>query len=116
MYAVDKELESHHTVIQAIYEKVILESSKVLRNAKMFSIDILKQEDPSYSEMAEILHKVCNLIDHLVETNGLVEHEWTCVKARDYSKFVADVAKAIAEDDEVELERLTEEMDKRSFL
>ncbi|WP_062269486.1 hypothetical protein [Endozoicomonas arenosclerae] len=116
MYVVDSEVDSHHALVQAIYDKIIQVSSRVLRSAQTFNIDILKLEDPSYTEMAASLEKVCNLIEHLIKTHDLETHEWTLTKARDYTEFVANVAKAIAADDEVELERLTKEMNTRSFL
>ncbi len=114
MYAVKTDEASD--VVQKIYDRVIQVSSRVLRNAKLFSIDILKQENPSYAEMAENLTKICSLIDFLVEEDDLKEHQWTCVKARDYARFVADVAKAIENNDEIKLKTLIAEMDKGSFL
>ncbi|UYM14243.1 PH domain-containing protein [Endozoicomonas euniceicola] len=116
MYAVDTD-DEYSRLVQAVYDKVILESSKVLLNSKRFSIHILKlADDPTYQEIADALLEVCDMIDFLVKHRGLEEHAWTCAKARDYAKFVADVAKAIEACDEVELKRLTEEMDKGSFL
>ena len=116
MLVVENDVESHRALVQDIYDKIIIESSRVLHSAKLFSIDILRQEDPTYAEMAKALHLVCDMIDLLVEHANLKEHIWTCSKARDYAQFVANVAKAIEEDDDVELQELVKQMDKRSFL
>lgn len=101
-------------IVNELYEYVILTSSRVLHNAKNFSIAVLKLEnDPTYTEIAEHMEEITAIINLISDD---FDEDFTAGKAKEYSDCVTKIANAIVEGDEEELSRLVEELDKRSFL
>ncbi|AMO56427.1 hypothetical protein GZ77_06450 [Endozoicomonas montiporae] len=115
-------VQSLDTLVRELYDTVLLESSKVLRNAKRFSIQVLKEEDnPSYEQIADDLLFICELLDALINHDRIkddeyTENHWTLSRAKDYARFVQDVAKAIQAGDETRIKALTTQADRWSFL
>lgn len=101
------------TFVEDYYEKVIAISNKVLRNCKLFHISILKEENPSFTEVAEHLTAFADIINVLAHT---AEMEHKAAKAQEYAANVKQIAEAIEANNETELQRLVDELDRRPFL
>lgn len=103
-------------IVSNIYERVLNTSNNVLRNCKRFSIEALREEDPTYEQIAEHLEEMCDILDSLLSHNNYTEHDWTFSKAKDYAEFVRGIAKAISSHDDSQLKQLIKTVDKWSFL
>lgn len=82
-----------------IYEEILRTSNKFLRNAKNFNIEVLKTHDPSYAELAQIMHKLAQIIHVLADD---IE-PMLAQKAFDYANIMEKMALAIKNNNEVEL-------------
>jgi len=100
-------------VVQALYDRVIQVANQFLHNAKHFRIEVLQLRDPSYEELAEKIDRLCKVISILCED---VDDPLTGQKAYEYCAFMKGMAVAIKDCDTTELNRLTRELDRRSFL
>lgn len=98
-------------LIDQVYDTVLLGANRTLRNCKTFSVEMLKLEDPTYAQIAKHLRKLCDLLEDLDDDTNL-----RVTKAREYADHVRLIAAAIDKGDQEILDRLVEELDKRSFL
>lgn len=110
----DEELKK---LINEAYENILHTSNKILRNCRLFTIEVLQQEDPTYEEIAEHLHEVAGLI-------GVVQKDYpkdadgfrTATKAREYAQNIANIAGAIRLGDKILLEEYLKELERRPFV
>ncbi|MGO0309129.1 hypothetical protein ACTL6P_21515 [Endozoicomonas acroporae] len=121
MYQVARDEDPLDALVNYLYDKIIQQSSEVLKNAEDFSIEVLKKENPSYAEIAEDMKKIGDMMDYLInhgqlKSKGYTQNHWTLNKAQDYVRFVAEVAKAIQAEDEIKLKTLTKTANEWSFL
>lgn len=103
------DIDSH--LIDRIYEAILHGANKVLRNCTMFSIEVLKLDDPSYAQIALHLRKLCEILDEMDD-----DSELRVTKAREYTNHIRLIAAAIDTDDEASLNRHVEELSRRSFI
>jgi len=81
----------------------------------LFSIESLKEENPTIGEIARRMRVICKLMRDLDECDGLGD-QWTIEKAHEYADHVQALADAIEADDVIELDRQCELLNRRSFL
>jgi hypothetical protein len=99
-------------LVNDIYGSVLKTANEILHNCKTFPISVLQLKDPSYTEMAAHLRRLCSIIDLLV-IDG--DTQYTASKARDYTDFAHDVAKAIEAGDQSRLNDLIAILNRRPF-
>lgn len=102
---------SQHLVTE-VYDLVLASANTVLRSCKLFSISVLKLEDPTYSDIAEQLKELCEILEKV----NVKDPEMKVDKAKEYADHVRLIAAAIETDDEDALNRHVAELDRRSFL
>lgn len=101
-----------HDLVAEVYDLVLHSANTVLRSCKLFSISVLKLEDPTYSEIAEQLKELCDILEKV----NVRDPDMKISKAREYADHVRLIAAAIETDDEDALNRHVAELDRRSFL
>ncbi|HDS0939810.1 TPA: hypothetical protein QDZ12_003083 [Pseudomonas putida] len=101
--------------VQEAYEIVLDVANRVLRQCKIFSIESLKEENPTVAEIARRLHIICGLMRQLDEFEDL-EGEMTILKADEYADHVQALADAIDANDVLALDRECTVLSQRSFL
>lgn len=101
--------------VEQAYVIVVDVANRVLRQCRLFSIDGLKEENPTIGEIARRMRVICKLMRDLDECDGL-NGQWTVDKAHEYADHVQALADAIDADDVLELDRQCELLNKRSFL
>jgi len=101
--------------VEQAYVIVLDVANRVLRQCRLFSIESLKEENPTIGEIARRMRVICKLMRDLDECDGLGD-QWTIEKAHEYADHVQALADAIEADDVIELDRQCELLNKRSFL
>jgi hypothetical protein len=97
---------------QALYELILATANRFLRNAKMFEISILQDHNPTYEELANIMHRLAKLVYDMVDdVDPMMAH-----KAAEYVQIMTDMAIAITADDDVKLQSLITELDNKPFI
>ena len=104
--------ETRQELATNLYDNILQVANRLLRNSKMFSIEVLRLENPSYTEIATQLRELCGIL----ETLSNEDEEFTVAKAYEYARNVKDIAEAIENGDEEELQRHVEALDGRPFL
>lgn len=109
----EEESQERKQVVDDLYNHVLRMANRILHNCKNYNISILAKENPSYSEIAEHMRKVCSLMQVVSDDiNG--DHKAS--KAREYAYQIGQIAEAIESEDEESLKKLTEELNRRPFL
>lgn len=101
-------------VIQACH-LVMSVANSVLRKCTIFSLDALKEENPTIAEIALGMKLICAVLSEAAK-EGSLEDALAAQKAWDYALHIHHIAIAIEKGDEAELTRQTDELTKRSFL
>lgn len=97
---------------QKLYEDILKVANKFLRNAKLFEISVLQDHNPTYEELAQIMHQIGKLIyDLSSDTDPLLAH-----KATEYARIMSEMAVAIKNSDQETLSELVEELDQKPFM
>lgn len=104
-------------LIEQAYANILNTASGILKNCKLFAIEILQQEDPSYADMAKQLEEISEMIDIVYDGHpDNAEAFRLAVKAREYTKNISNIAGAIRLGDKELLEEYIQELDRRPFL
>lgn len=103
--------EIERELVNRVYDVLLGSANRVLRNCRRFSIEMLKLDDPTYSEIASHLRELCEILEDLDDDSDL-----KVTKAKEYANHVRLIAAAIETGDQTTLDRHVEELDKRSFL
>lgn len=105
-------MEKHNGDAQELYELILKVANKFLTNAKRFEISVLRDHNPTYEELAEIMHTVGAMVYDLTsDTDPMIAQ-----KALDYVQIMTKMSIAIRNDDKVGLSNLTLELDQKPFL
>ncbi len=97
---------------QELYELILETANKFLKNAKMFEMHVLRDHNPTYEELAKIMHQVSVIIFELADD----EDPMLSQKAADYAFIMKRMGKAITDDDDKLLKELTDELEKKPGL
>jgi len=104
-------------LINQAYDSILQTANKALRNCRMFSIKILKQEDPSYEVVALHLEEVSKLIEAVHNAHPEdIEGFRLAVKAQEYAQDISNIAGAIRLENEALLQEYIELLDRRPFI
>ena len=96
-------------------ELVMETANKVLRQCGLFSIDALRAENPTIAQIAFKMKMICGLMTEIAK-DGCHEDQQFTQKAWDYAQHIHQIAVAITDGDDAELELQTAELKKRSFI
>lgn len=99
-------------LVGQIYDRILEVANGILYNAKNFSIEILRMEDPTYEQIAEQLGDVCKVMESISLT---FVDDYTISKAREYVVCIRNIAQAINENNETNLLKFVEDLDRRPF-
>lgn len=108
-----EEQQERRELVEDLYNDILRVANRILHNCKNFNISILAKENPTYGEIAKQMREVCGLMRVV---SGDIDSDHMAGKAREYAFHIGLIAEAIEANDEVELNRLTSELDRRSFL
>ncbi|MEA3250173.1 MAG: hypothetical protein U9Q35_01115 [Pseudomonadota bacterium] len=97
--------------VDRIYELVLGGANRVLRNCRTFSVEVLKLDDPTYTQIASHLRKLCEILEDLDD-----DSEMRVTKALEYTNHIRLIAAAIDTGDQEVLDRHVGELEKRSFM
>ncbi|WAC45614.1 hypothetical protein OU997_05425 [Pseudomonas sp. SL4(2022)] len=101
--------------VEQAYTIVLDVAIRVLRQCRLFSIESLKEENPTIGEIARRMRVIVSLMRGLDECDGFGD-QWTVDKAHEYCDLVQALADAIDADDVIALDRQCELLNRRSFL
>ena len=107
-----KNSEDDKEIINKLYERILETANYFLASAKLFSIETLQEADPSYAELAKIMKSLAVFIS----TFGYEDDPSLAGQANDYVYLMGAMALAINNSDDSELERLTQELNKKPFI
>ncbi|WP_312141251.1 hypothetical protein [Stutzerimonas nitrititolerans] len=107
-YAVPKNVDDAYYVVLDV-------ANRVLRQCTAFSIERLREENPTIAEIARSMRLICKLM-HVLEECDAIGAGWTIHKAHEYADHVQALADAIDSGDEQELLRQCETLKGRNFL
>ncbi len=97
---------------QKLYEKILEVANLFLINAQRFEIRVLRDHNPTYEELAKIMHQLTLVIYDLADDIDPMLAQ----KANDYVYIMRNMSIAIKEENKVLLGELTEELDQKPFL
>lgn len=97
---------------QKLYELILETANKFLKNARMFEMHVLRDHNPTYEELAIIMHQVSMMIFELADDVDPMLSQ----KAADYAFIMKRMGKAITDNDDKLLKELTDELDDKPFL
>ena len=101
-------LENHGSA-HILYETVIRTSNSFLHNCKTFPMDMLKGEDPSYAQLAKMMRRVATIITLLADSFDPMMGQ----KAAEYCELMTKMGIAIDNSDQVDLDRLVVELQRK---
>ena len=112
--------EDIKVLIREAYDDILQTTMKVLRNCELFkfNMDLLKEEDPSYSIIAQKLELAAEFIkaSYSVMSHKDTESMHNATKAFEYALNVKNIARAISEDNQESLEDFLTELKEKPFL
>lgn len=94
---------------QMLYDEVLRTSNRFLYNCKGFSVEVLALEDPSFAEVAEVMRKVARIIAAIADDFDPMMGQ----KAVEYCELMRGIGVAIANADQVGLERSLGELERK---
>lgn len=107
------EENGHKVVVERLYTKLMDSANRFLHNAKNYSINVLKLENPSYAEIAKQMREVAAIITVLAEN---VNDPMIGPKAYEYVALMDGIARAIDDLNDDALQDFVAQLDRRPFL
>jgi len=101
--------EQEKTNAQELYDAILRTANQFWHNGKHFSVEILKAENPSYAEVAEIMKKLAVILTVLSDDFDPMMGQ----KAFEYCELMRRMGVAIQNSDQIELTKLVGELDRR---
>lgn len=92
-----------------IYDQIVRTSNQFLHNCKGFSVEILRLEQPTYAEVAEIMRRLARLVVVLSDDFDPMLGQ----KAYEYCDLMHRMGIAIENGDQVALERWVKELERK---
>ena len=97
---------------QELYELILQTANRFLRNAKMFEMHVLRDHNPTYEELARIMHSITVTITDLVDDKDPMLGQ----KAKDYTDIMKNMGQAITQNDDNRLKELIGILEKKPGL
>lgn len=101
--------EDQKITAQELYDAILRTANRFWHNGKHFTVEMLKAEDPSYTEVAEIMKKLSVIITVLADDFDPMMGQ----KAFEYCELMRRMGVAIQNEDQIELTKLVDELDRR---
>lgn len=102
--------------VQDAYDIVLDVANRVLKQCRIFSIESLREENPTVTEIARRLRVICALMQELDECDNPEGDGQMVQKAHEYANHVQALANAIEEEDVLKLDHECTELHRRSFI
>lgn len=102
--------------VQDAYDIVLDVANRVLKQCRIFSIESLREENPTVTEIARRLRVICALMQELEECDNPTDDGQMVQKAHEYANHVQALATAIEKGDVVALDHECTELNRRSFI
>ena len=100
------------TAEQELYSAVLHTANQFLTNCKLFSIEVLQQENPTYEDVAKLMQRVVAILTLVMdEIDPMVGQ-----KAGEYVGLMTKMGVAIRNGDSDTLSKLVDELDRKPFL
>jgi len=112
MFKEEKDCAIDEFKAQELYIQLLRTANNFLINAEHFDIQVLQESNPTYEELGKLALKVAQIIRVLVDDFD----PWMHQKALEYASLMAGMGKAIKDGDEVELERIVDELNGKPML
>ncbi|WP_448056043.1 hypothetical protein [Aeromonas caviae] len=100
-------------LVEDLYVRVLEVANRFLHNAKNYKISILQLENPTYEDVAKVMHQIAGIIKVLCDD---LDDPLTGHKATEYVMLMQEIASAITADDQGRLQHAVEVLDRRPFL
>ncbi|ANB67652.1 hypothetical protein [Aeromonas veronii] len=100
-------------LVEDLYIRVLEVANKFLHNAKNYKISILQLENPTYEDVAKVMHQIAGIITALCDD---LDDPLTGQKANEYVMLMQEIASAITADDQGRLQHAVDVLDRRPFL
>lgn len=97
------------TRAQHLYDGILRTANRFLYEAKGFSVEVLKWENPSFAEVAEISARVAEIITLIADDFDPMMGQ----KATEYCELMRKIGVAIDKDDQVALDQALVELERR---
>lgn len=98
--------------VHELYEKILQVANFFLKSSKTFSISVLKDFDPSFEDLANIMEVLADIVHRaMIDEDPLVAQ-----KAIDYVYIMQKMALAVRNNDSEELSTLVDELDRKPFV
>lgn len=97
------------TRAQQLYDGILRTANRFLYEAKGFSVEVLKWEDPSFAEVAAVSIRIAEIITLIADDFDPMMGQ----KATEYCELMRKIGVAIEEDDQVALDRALVELERR---
>lgn len=94
---------------QMLYDQVLRTANRFLYNCKGFSVEILKLEDPSFAQVADIMRKAARIIAAIADDFDPMMGQ----KANEYCELMRKIGVAIENGEQVALEHALVELERR---
>lgn len=95
-----------------LYSMVLQTSNMFLHNCRHFSIGMLREENPTYAEVAKIMKQLAGIISALADDFDPMMGQ----KAHEYCELMTHMGVAIEGDDRVRLVALVAELERKPCL
>lgn len=105
--------DSKKQLVDELYSKVLHVANRFLHSAKNFNLSVLQLENPSYAEIAAQMTKLASLIKILCDDIGDCH---TGFKAQEYCDLMVNMASAITNDSQDELEQVINLLNRKPFI
>lgn len=97
---------------EALYHLILQTANQFLYNCLHFSIDVLRDETPTYAEVAELMEPLSKIIRALADDFDPMMGQ----KALEYCALMKEIGIAIANSDEDSLSKHVELLNRKPFL
>lgn len=104
--------EEMRAAAQDLYDRVLQTANRFLTAGKLYSVQFLAKENPTFSEVAALMSQVVDIIEALSHRFDPMMH----AKALEYCSYMVKMGAAIAAKDQPEVTKLCQELDRKPFL
>lgn len=104
--------EEYRHQARQLYDKILHVANQFLVNCKLFQIETLAEEDPTYEEVGNAMHDVGKIVYALAE--DFDPH--MAQKAIEFCHLMKQMGAAIRNQNQVELSGLVATLDRRPFV
>lgn len=105
-------IEEKERLAKELYDAVLQTANQFLHNCEHFSITVLADENPTYEEVAEVMHQLSKIILVLADDSDPMMYQ----KASEYCVLMKFLGTAISNRDEAALSKYLAQLKGKPFL